>query len=573
MILASIYAIAGPALLVLTLIVAFAGAAAGRWIGAAGLALAALLIAASAALPGLIFAAERYLQDFWVMMEAAKRAAEGGRSSVDYFNPIGPVQDWLMQAAVRLRAPDETSVPLAGALAAAGALALAVLTLARQVSFATLGLTALIAAAVMVSPRDPDQALAFTQMSWLSPYNRWASGLAVIATVALIAPAGRRGAPEALLIGALIALLCLLKITYGAALIGLVLVALVLRNLSVLHGLNVVIGAAATAVWLEAATGQVLPYLEDLRIAAGFGQSGLRLGKLNSQLGEAAAWTLGAMALYVVLRGAAGARAALRPPMLIAVAGAMGACILMQNHWSSESVIYSALPLVAAEWAGLFGAGFLGAAAAAPAPAPASPRGGLFQRKAVPEAPAPGAAPLRKGLVWLAAALALVMPLRDAGTVLAQHALLRTVPADPLFAGTPLGGMALTQPLRAAPWLPAGAQYAQAAEGLGMLRRHGADGPEAGATLALGFGNPFPALLGRPSPMGAPIWLDYQRSYADDPGATPPERLLAGVQFVMQSRGEVNGPPLWRIYGPAVEAEFELLEIGETWALWRRKPG
>jgi hypothetical protein len=109
-------------------------------------------------------------------------------------------------------------------------------------------------------------------------------------------------------------------------------------------------------------------------------------------------------------------------------------------------------------------------------------------------------------------------------------------------------------------------------DGLGLLRQAGADQPDAGAVLALNFSNPFPALLARPGPRHAPVWLHVGHSISD--AVHPPAaRLLDGVGFVIIARDEPNAAFLERLYGPDIDRAFATVAESPYWTLKRRRGG
>ncbi|CUH79480.1 hypothetical protein [Tropicibacter naphthalenivorans] len=511
-------------------------------IGMAGLVGAALLIAASWLMPLLIFDHETYLGDLWTAFEGANKAASGLSSSSDYVSPIGPMYDWVFRAALALRPLTATTVPLASALMALGVMILGVAILWRQVSLAALGMVLLLAVATVVSPREADTLIAQTSMSWLAPYNRWASGLAVVLTVALCLPAKGRGVIGAALIGAGIAGLLLLKITYGAALLGLVVIAVILRTLTLWHLVILVTGLAGALAAADAMTGQIAPYLGDLRSVAALEANGLRPIQLVQQLGEAALWAGGAILLYAALCGATGQAMRLRAVLLLVVAAAMGCAILMQNHWLSESAIYAALPIIAAEWTSL-----------------------LHSEDDSPEMPTP----LWAGLAGLCVALSMLYPIRDGGTVLAQVVQAQRFAPDPALAGTPQADFLLHERWRFDPTSGPAQDYTRMIEAYQALDTLGAGLPQTGTTLALNFSNPFPMLLGKPSPKRAPIWLHEGRSFSAD-SYIPAEEMFDGVDFIAVAVGEGSGEALWQIYQPYIEAHFERVTELDAWMIWAR---
>jgi hypothetical protein len=519
-----------------------------RSIGVFALMAAMALIGLSAVLPQLIFDHERYLHDLWTAFETANKAASGLASSTDYFSPIGPVYDWVFRIAVAVRPLSATTVPLASAIFALAVLLLSVAALGRQLSLGALGLAALIAVATIVSPREPDMIFAQTTMSWLAPYNRWAAGLAAIVTVALCCPPGRRGMPEAVLLGICIALVLLTKVTFGAALIGLLVAAVVFRNVSWKQAALAGVGTVAVLVTAELLTGQVSANLADIATVAGFAGEGWRLIKLISQMGEAALWAVGSAALYLLLCEQLGSEKRITPVLLMATAAAMAWVILMQNHWVSESPVYAILPVVAAEWAGLF-----------------------RRQDGQDGAPARSMTVSGRILAGLAVLLALIYPARDGGTLIAQAVRGLQYPANADLAGTGQAGFQVYPRWFSEPDSKVVVDYNRMLDGLDLLRREGAGKPEAGPVLALNFANPFPALLKKPSPAQAPIWFQNGRVFSDDVHQ-PAEVLFSDADYVMRAHGDPAGEDLWKIYGPYVSETYSKLAESPYWTLYRKSP-
>ncbi|MCK7616081.1 hypothetical protein [Roseibium sediminicola] len=515
-----------------------------RSVGFFALMSAVVLIALSAALPQLIFDHERYLHDLWTAFETANKAASGLASSTDYFSPIGPVYDWVFRIAVAIRPLGATTVPLASSIFAFGVLMLALAALGRQLSLGTLGLVTLIAVATIVSPREPDMIFAQTTMSWLAPYNRWAAGLTAIVAAAFICPPGRRGSVEAVLLGVCLALVLLTKVTFGAALAGLLVAALVFRNVAWQHAGLVVAGSAAFLAVAEVLTGQVSANLADIRTVSGFAGEGWRLIKLLSQMGEAALWAVGSAALYLLLCEQLQQEKRVVPVLLMATAAAMAWVILMQNHWVSESPVYAVLPVVAAEWAGLFRRGEAGDWM------PARLSGRI--------------------LAGLAVLLALTYPARDGGTLIAQWARGLQYPENEKLAGTGQAGFLIYPRWFDEPDSKVVVDYKRMLDGLDLLRRAGADQPEAGPVLALNFANPFPALMNRPSPAQAPVWFQKGRIFSEDVHQ-PAEVLFSDADYVMRAHGDPAGADLWDIYGPYVLETYAKQAESPYWTLYRKK--
>src|ERR1700722_19656528 len=57
--------------------------------------LSLLLILVALATRGIWYDAHTYFGDLWTVYDSLWKTAQGLRSSIDYFSPIGPVMQWL----------------------------------------------------------------------------------------------------------------------------------------------------------------------------------------------------------------------------------------------------------------------------------------------------------------------------------------------------------------------------------------------------------------------------------------------------------------------------------------------
>lgn len=122
-----------------------------------------------------------------------------------------------------------------------------------------------------------------------------------------------------------------------------------------------------------------------------------------------------------------------------------------------------------------------------------------------------------------------------------------------------------------------GAQYVEAVnDGLELIRRH--SGARDGVMTFDEF-NPFNYLLDRPSPRGGIAAAAYNYIFSDAAHPTA-ERFLGDAPYVMVRKYRSDGSDvtendnvvaLMRIYGPALQAQFSVVEETEHWVLWRRK--
>jgi hypothetical protein len=122
-----------------------------------------------------------------------------------------------------------------------------------------------------------------------------------------------------------------------------------------------------------------------------------------------------------------------------------------------------------------------------------------------------------------------------------------------------------------------GVRYVEAVnDGLELIGRH--SGPPDGVLTFDEF-NPFNYLLDRPSPRGGFAAAAYNYLFSDAAHPTA-ERFLGDAPYVMVRKYRKDGPDvverddvlaLMRIYGQALQAQFDVVEETEHWVLWRRK--
>jgi hypothetical protein len=486
--------------------------------------------------PGVYFNYDGYFGDFWTATEAINKTSQGLLSSVDYFSPIGPVYTYVYSLWSLVDSdPSAATVLQAGALWALFVALLAILMLWRHMSGLGLAIVVFSVIGVAVSGRGNGELLQEMPMHYVAPYNRWAWALFMPVALRLALPI-RRDFFGDLILGTSIGLLLMLKVTYGAAALGLVLARVVLlpgawRGVPLLA-----FGVAAILATIELMTGQVSAHLRDLATTAQLPQSGLRLRKLFSQLGELLIYALAAVIVYFATLQRTNWWSDLRPLLLILLVAGAGCAVLMQNHYAVEAAVYPLLILLALEW-----------------------NGTLRMTTTAVE--------LRERvLVGGAVAVMLFYPAVDIGMHFGQRVQLALNGPDPAFTGTPYAD------LRFEPYLtsvedsllntvPDG--RAGLIEGLNMLRQAGADVPGAGTVATLAFANPFPMLLGQPSPAGTPIWLHEGRSFSEDT-FVPPEILFDGVDYVMSP---VTPATLEKIYWETLTSYFSIASEGNYWIL------
>lgn len=504
-------------------------------------------LALSGLTTGIYFNYDDYFGDFWTVTEAINKAREGQLSSVDFFSPIGPVYYYVYTLTLWIDpVPKATTVMQASAIAAVISSALAVVMLWRRISALGLALVLLSMVTVAVSGRGNGELLKETAMHFIAPYNRWAWALFIPVALRLALPQARWSLIGDLALGLAIALLFLTKITYGAAALGLLAARVVLLR-GTWRDLPVTLGAMLAALAaVEITTGQITAHLRDLAVTASLPLSGLRIPKLFSQLGEMALFSAVALVAYLATftpetghhSRLAATWEALKPILMILLVAGAGCAVLMQNHYSVEAAVYPLLPLIALEWTGAL-------------------RPGAFTE-------------FRARILIGATTLFIAFyPAVDIGMHVGQRLQYRVNGIDPGFAGTPYADLKfepfhINNPNSISNNVSDGRRGVL--EGYQTLVAAGAGEPGAGRVLALAFSNPFPMMLGQPSPRGAPIWLHENRSYSREVFPDP-EMLFEGVDFVMVAASEIA---LFEIYRDTLARDFTLQSENRYWILYVR---
>lgn len=497
---------------------------------------AALGLAVVFTTSGVYFNYDGYFGDFWTATEAINKTEHGLLSSVDYFSPIGPVYSYVFAFWMLFDSdPSASSVLQASAMAALLISCLSLLILRRHMSAIGLAILVFSVVGITVSGRGNGEPLLDMPLHYVAPYNRWGWALFVPAALRLALP-HRPDRLGDIALGASIALLLLLKVTYGAALIGMLLARVVLLSGSWRSVPLIALGLAAVLACIEVITGQVSGSLRDLVLTAQLSQSGLRLDKLFAQMGELAIYSLAAIIVYLATLERTTWWADLRPLCLILLVAGAGCAVLMQNHYAVEAPVYPLLLLLALEWNGKL-------------------------------RPSPYWVELRERvLIGGAIVVMLFYPSIDIGMHFGQRAQVAFNEPDAAFAGTPYADLLFEPNLAASKnSLINVAEDGRAGvlEGLGMLRQAGADTPGAGQVVALAFANPFPMLLDQPSPSGTPIWLHEDRSFSKEI-FVPSQVLFAGVDYVMSPAKLTT---LDIIYADTLANEFSVFAEGAYWVL------
>lgn len=509
-----------------------------------------LLILIGLATPGIWYDASTYLGDLWTAFDAVKKTEQDLLSSTDYFSPIGPAQGWIYGASLWLHPPSARTIVLANVLVASLALVLTLLLLRKRASPLTAALIGVIAVSTALTPRDID--LPGLQSSFLAPYNRWGWALLMPVAMRAAVPITNRDIPGTIVLGGTIALLLLLKVTYGAAAMGILMVAIALQPRQWQEGAIAFAAIAAALISLELLSGgQVRAYLNDLSATVNMSSNGLRPAKLLYELMSFALAAIGSLIVVLAsVRGEGEERLRAlrnghwRALLISAATGGAGLIVLMQNHYTNEATTLLLMPLIVAEWSGL-----------------------LIQRDET-------GALWRSGGEWIALLLLVTMarPALDAGMVLAQPIQLKRNAPLPAFVQTEFHDLVIEDT-----HLPAanGAcsdstcnDYSRMVGGRQLIQRH-CPLRLGQSVLTANFSNPFPAFLGISSPRRGAIWFHADRSFSRTVHI-PYARLFEGVACLMEARSEPNGALFMQIYGPDVRRNFQPVAQDDNWTLWKR---
>ncbi|MEO0676111.1 MAG: hypothetical protein AAFZ02_01015 [Pseudomonadota bacterium] len=237
------------------------------------------------------------------MVAIVERMAQGQVPHLDFVTPIGALAFWPI--AVFVEAGAEVGAAFLRAQVLVGALLglLALYVAGRRVSWraaAAFGAMVVILAMALVHG-EPDIAVSVSMH-----YNRWAWGLAFIVVLMACLPVERSGA-DGVILGALMAALLLIKVTYFAALAPLVILGLLLTGQRATLALGLIVGLCiVAALTLVLGLGFWQAYLGDLLAVAG-SDVRARPGVAFAEVLTGPAFLMGtglSLAMVVVLRRA-----------------------------------------------------------------------------------------------------------------------------------------------------------------------------------------------------------------------------------------------------------------------------
>ncbi len=475
-----------------------------------------------------------YVNDLFIFLDGAHRVASGQVPNRDFHAALGPLVYYVPAAGYWLTGSLGLAMPAAMALfigMLAPPMAWILGSRVRPILAVPFAAFLLLVAAVPANLGEAISALSFAMF-----YNRigWVA-LALLAVMVLLPhrPIRGRVAYDAISATLLIALLVYSKASYGV-------VAMALLALFLLYPAHrpwaalafALLGLAAALV--ELAWGGTAAHVADLRIASGVSGPGHN-GLVNAV--NAVLWNFADYVLFGLVVGVSFWRApAWRDVLFYGFCAGAGAAIMSQNSQAWGIVTLHAAALVAAERL-------------------MREAGPAFEER--PWAPGAGAPVLM---------LALVLPtIVHCGATLGLHAT--------LAAERPVSRFALPgyERIRIADLWPVTDHEFSVRFGRGL-----ADGAQAiadldpGRIVVLDFVNAFSAGLGVAPPRGDNSWLHWGRN-VDQNHHVPPASLLADARLVLVPKPGINGPPLWDLYGPAVEAGFDLVRETAFWRVYRRR--
>jgi hypothetical protein len=494
----------------------------------------------------------QWVPDVFIPLEGALHIRAGQWPHRDFVTPVGSAW-YLLHALLAQIVPLSARLLIAANLVVALVAASAALIVCRgKMPRGLAMLCALYVGLVALSPRQIGEGI--SHISNNATYNRhcWAL-IGVIALAALLpAPGRRRETSDGAIAGLLIAACFYIKITYAAAGLGFVTLAMVTVRGFAGWRFAAVAGAVAGAVILVAGlgTGDLPGYLADMHTAVRVLPDTARLFESSLLLAHA----LPSLMLVVLLAVVAGARpdraTTLANPGLWAglLTALAGIAIGIQNHPEPENPLLPLALLIA--WMATRGT-----------------MEGPWRYGETPGLIAVGAALVLSASVdLLAVGWTLVAPI-DTSTATQWMAATRItdVRIGSGFTGPDL-------PFRAEIPQSDAAVLARWDEAIVMLRPHLGARRDA-IVLPLIWDNPFPLLLGLPPVRHEVAWWDATRTF--NAQARPdPRVLLDPVDFVLVSRDYANpmtGEAMWDAYGAHVMRDFRVVEHGPHWDLWARR--
>lgn len=525
--------------------------------------LIALALAAALSTQGIYFDSTYAFDDLWVPMDAVARVIAGQASSLDFESPIGPLFFLVLELTERLFGFDLALIVKSNILVAIVSLLLTGALLYRRITPLGFATACLIVVATALSTRELMDPFARATSSALAPYNRWGWALLTPVALRLCAPlpdrASRWDDAGSVATGVAIAMLALLKISYGAVAFALLISTAVVRPGGLRDSLIAGAAAVLCLIGFEAITGQFSANLRDIATISEVSGGGRRFLKIIRIFGEASYYSIISLILFAIFAPYATLAPSVgfalifrwislywRPASLIFISAAGGLVALFQNHYHSEATLYFASVIISYEWIK-----FINKKDAIEKEANWGPISAIF---------------------FL---IATIWPTVDVGTAVAQAAGTRIFPRIPEFAHTRIAGLVVDPQLLPPEDTPdrwrscatgTCADVAEVIDGYHLLKDVVREGD---TVLTFAFSNPFTTLLDI-DPPPAPIWFHENRSFSRliHP---PVDILFDGVEYIFILKTNPEGKALRSIYGDFIDKEFVEFRETEFWILYARQ--
>ena len=495
-----------------------------------------------------------WAQDTFIPLEGALHVLRGQWPHRDFVTPVGSlwyvinaIPGLVMPLSARLIVWANLIVALTGAIAT-------LVVCRRKLPHWLACLCAFYVGLVAMSPRQVGESL--HMISNNASYNRycWSLICAIAMASLLPAPAGtarRRDPIDGIVVGLLIAICFYIKITYAAAGVGFVGLALITSRGPAAWRFGMWAGIVATGTVVAAAvlTHDLPGYIADMKTAVAVLPDASRSGQLLLLL----IWSLPGMILVVLLS----LRATALPGKNLGAFGpgawaglltvGAGLAIGVQNHPEPENPLLPVGLMV----------------------------GWIVSRQ---HHTGPVRSSTRFGYAVIGAAFAIMMA-GDLGAVAwttiapvetsANTGWLRDTRVSDLRIGIEQTGPKFpdkTQPQND------GEIFGVLNEAVVLLRPH-LQGRHDARVLPFNWNNPFPVLLGLPPIRHEAAWWDPERTF-NAKLAPAPHALLDGVDYILirtEYRKYLAERTMWDVYGALVLHDFKPVGHSHHWTLWARK--
>lgn len=509
-----------------------------------------------------------YLHDLWVLMEALWRQQQGYAVNLDYISPLGPAHDWVYGTALWFHAMSAQTLVLGNVLVCTVCSLASYLTLRKHLSPWLVAAIIFIIVTITLGVRDTDTSFEKSASGFLAPYNRWGWALLVLAAARACIPLKQIDHLGAIILGLMIALAFLLKVSYAGVAIALVVCTALLRPGGVR---DLIVSMIACSIFVISADllnhGQVRAYLADISVFAnGQEGSGLRPLKMVRQFGDALIFAVITLLIYFALtfREAQSsliewAQTNWKPVIVLGGCIFAGLLSLTQNHNHVGAYTYYLAPFIAIAWSNYLNQENLADV--------------FFDNLATQSIRWPVIA-----LCAIAAIPVMKMPAMDAASVVQQFAETKYRPPMPSYKDTVFEGLLINMVKIGCPDLNMGTYYTSFScralrsyeTGIDILGKVRPDTFQKDTILTLGFSNPFPARFSSPSTLNTPIWLDYGHSFTSKQDF-PPETFFKDVDILIISKFDPDTQLLVREYKTDIAKIFEQKAENEDWIVMTRK--